>query len=152
MDHLAREIALAAGERTGLAVALIDIDHFKKINDSFGHAAGDAVLCGLAAQLAGQMRATDRLGRYGGEEMLAILPGLPPESPSLVVERLRAAIAAWRTVHNGVELSATASFGVAWLQPPADTPEALIERADAALYAAKHGGRNRVSYAAPLAA
>jgi diguanylate cyclase (GGDEF)-like protein len=152
IDHLATEVAQAKAGKYPLAVVLIDIDHFKRVNDTYGHPAGDAVLRGLAQHIASQLRETDFLGRYGGEEMLAIMPGLAHASPVAVLERLRVSIAKLAILHLGISLSVTASLGVAWMYDDSDTIEALIERSDAALYAAKHGGRDRISYVAPLAA
>jgi diguanylate cyclase (GGDEF)-like protein len=131
---------------------LIDIDHFKRINDTYGHPAGDAVLRGLAEHIAPQLRAADKLGRYGGEEMLAIMPGLTPMSLVAVLERLRASIAGYTILHQGSSLSVTASFGVTWMCSESDNVAALIDRSDAALYTAKHNGRDRISYLAPLVA
>jgi diguanylate cyclase (GGDEF)-like protein len=134
-----------------LAVVMIDIDHFKHINDTHGHLAGDKVLRALADLIPTKLRASDILGRYGGEEMLAIMPGLISSSPVAVLERLRASIASHTVMHEGLALSVTASFGVTWFRGT-DTLESFVGRADAALYAAKHAGRDRISYATPLAA
>jgi diguanylate cyclase (GGDEF)-like protein len=147
LEILAREIELAKQQSTPLAVAIIDIDHFKAINDTRGHLGGDEVLRTLGAKLASKIRTADSLGRYGGEEFLLVVPGAPPERPFLPLERLRRVIAKLPFSFNGSPISVTASFGVAWLAP-ADSAQDLLARADTALYSAKYGGRNRVEYAA----
>ncbi|WP_428390513.1 diguanylate cyclase domain-containing protein [Lichenicoccus sp.] len=135
--------ALVDAERTGspLAVALLDLDHFKRVNDVFGHLAGDAVLREVGARLDAGMRDRDHAGRYGGEELLLVLPGLRPRS----YERLRGLLAAVFTEPFALEqttIRMTASMGVTWVLP-GDDLTAMIRRADAALYAAKRSGRDR---------
>lgn len=147
LDILAREIELANQQSTPLAVAIIDIDHFKHINDTRGHLGGDEVLRTLGAKLTSKIRAADSLGRYGGEEFLLVVPGVPAQRPFLPLERLRRIIARLPFSFNGAPISVTASFGVAWLAP-GDSAQDLLARADSALYSAKYGGRNRVEYAA----
>jgi diguanylate cyclase (GGDEF)-like protein len=148
LEILAREIDTARLSGAPLAVALIDIDHFKRINDTMGHLTGDAVLRGLGAKLSVSLRSRDALGRYGGEELLLVLPQAAPQSPFPLVERLRQIIAEIPFSHEASEFRVTASFGVAWLTAASDSAEDLIGRADEALYAAKDSGRNRVEYAA----
>jgi diguanylate cyclase (GGDEF)-like protein len=148
MEKLTCEIENARRLSTPLAIALIDVDHFKRINDTHGHLAGDEVLHALGQQLPGKLRDRDSLGRFGGEELLLIMPDASPQQPFLPVERLRRAIAEISLSHNGSTIRFTASFGVAWLLPQERLSAELLERADAALYAAKYGGRNRVEYAA----
>jgi diguanylate cyclase len=138
----------ARRDGTALAVALIDIDHFKRINDTMGHLVGDEVLRTLGTQLPPKMRACDSLGRYGGEELLLILPEAKQNQPILLIERLRRAIAEIPFSYNGSSFRVTASLGVAWVTSPSDTTEDIIARADEALYAAKGAGRDRVEYAA----
>lgn len=122
-----------------VAVAMVDIDFFKSVNDGFGHAAGDQVLAAVGQALTTHLRTGDLVSRYGGEEFLVILPDTPPAGAMQVAERLREAVAAI----TGLPKSVTVSIGVAaCLQD--ETAERLIARADAALYQAKHGGRNRV--------
>ena len=122
-----------------LALALLDIDHFKSINDRFGHAAGDAVLVTLAQLLRDNTRTGDVLARHGGEEFVMVLPGMPPERAAEVCERLRERVAAhvW-----GAGIVVTISIGLA--AAPDYELQALMQRADAALYSAKRGGRNRL--------
>lgn len=125
------------------AVALLDLDHFKTVNDRHGHLAGDEVLRSFVRLVAARLRPSDRLGRYGGEEFLLFLPGVAREDDALrLVERIREGVAGhdWETVVPG--LAVTVSVGVAVARPGEAVSE-LIGRADAALYRAKHGGRNR---------
>jgi diguanylate cyclase (GGDEF)-like protein len=137
---------LITGDRlTTFVVALLDVDHFKAVNDSFGHASGDTVLCGVAEVLQSFMRQRDLAGRWGGEEFVLVLPGVSLEQGAQVAERLRSRIESARMLPGR---SVTASFGVtAWRQ--GDTLEALMARADAAMYQAKRGGRNRVELSTP---
>ena len=148
IDILNREIDVARRSGTPLAVALIDIDHFKRINDTLGHLAGDEVLRMLGERLTREMRKGDSLGRYGGEELLLITPGASPQRPFLPMERLQRAISAMDFNYRGVPIRVTASFGVAWLIDSTDNSEKLLARADKALYAAKFAGRDRIEYAA----
>ena len=147
LEILAQAMESAKAEKKSLAVALIDIDHFKRVNDTMGHLAGDAVLRSMAEQIVKRTRAGDSLGRYGGEELLLVLPNAAPQKPFLPIERLRRTVAKIPFVHEGKEFHVTASFGVAWFAVGRDSAEDLIGRADAALYAAKDRGRDRVEYA-----
>ena len=128
----------------GLAVAIIDIDHFKRINDRFGHAVGDEVLKAVAAAMRAACRDSDLLGRYGGEEFAVLLRGIPPAHVAAAVERLRAAVAGVIVVHEGDTIAPTASIGVASLSPDDRDFDKLLIRVDRALYEAKAQGRNRV--------
>jgi diguanylate cyclase (GGDEF)-like protein len=139
---LEREAARAVRYKHALSLALLDIDHFKKINDGHGHEAGDEVLRQVAQTAAAVLRKGDSFYRYGGEEFVAILPVAEPPGAAEVARRLIAAIAG-RPIRIGAHgLSVTASVGVATLG--VDGPEATLGRADAALYEAKRSGRNRV--------
>lgn len=133
------------------ALVMIDLDHFKAINDRNGHAMGDAVLASTAQYLQAQMRPYDRVYRYGGEEFLVSMPHLTVDAALDAAERLRAGVAA-QEIHvgaGGAAVHVTASFGVAALEP-APPVEESIDHADKALYLAKTNGRNRVQKAIAL--
>lgn len=135
---------LARSRRFGghLAVLMVDIDHFKRVNDDHGHQTGDLVLKSVAGAFSATLRMNDRIGRYGGEEFLAILPEIGAEGAFAVAERLRAAIAELAVQTQVGFVSVTSSIGVAQLEVD-ELAEALVARADAALYAAKGAGRDR---------
>lgn len=136
-------IAQAQRDATPLAVLMIDVDHFKRINDRHGHAMGDQVLSHVARVLAAGLRGRDRLGRLGGEEFLAVLPGASVSQAQQVAERMRHAIERTPLIGSSGEVRFTVSIGVAGAQI-AEAADALVARADAALYRAKNGGRNAV--------
>jgi diguanylate cyclase (GGDEF)-like protein len=149
LETLGKEFQRAARSANGLSIGLLDVDHFKTVNDRFGHQAGDEVLVGFAARLQLNLREYDHVGRYGGEEFLVIAPedGGRPETG--LYERLRAAVAHDPiTTSAGGALAVTVSIGVAGLGC-APTAESLVAAADAAMYQAKSAGRNQVVYAAP---
>jgi len=123
-------------------VAMIDVDHFKKFNDTYGHLAGDEVLRTIGRVLRRSTRQSDFIARYGGEEFTVVYPGTRVSDACALVERIREAIAAECVEFNGTELRATASIGVAQFLGTEEL-DSLVERADAALYAAKTSGRNR---------
>ena len=131
-----------------LSVIMVDLDHFKHVNDRHGHAAGDEVLTAVSAVLAGLLRRVDAIVRLGGEEFLLVLPGADEAAAAAIAERARAAVAAMQMRARGVDepLSITISLGVAERRP-GEARDAVIARADTALYAAKEGGRNRVERA-----
>jgi two-component system, cell cycle response regulator len=144
-DAFHRELSRAEREATALSIVMIDIDHFKNLNDTHGHQAGDAVLREFTSRIAASLRPYDSLGRYGGEEFLVVLPGCDLEAGTRHAERLRALIndGAFDTAEG--RHSITCSLGVAATCSTASTDtDALIRAADAALYRAKHKGRNRV--------
>ncbi len=145
--HLARLIGrLGTTPRQPVSIVLIDIDHFKAVNDQLGHAAGDDVLKAVARRLSGRLRATDTVARYGGEEFVVVLPDSPLETAAAVAERLRRAVAeAPVSLSDGSgTVPVTISLGVASTEDPEDMPGDLLRRADAALYEAKRRGRDRV--------
>ncbi|MEM1104850.1 MAG: PleD family two-component system response regulator [Pseudomonadota bacterium] len=130
---------------TPLSVVALDIDHFKAVNDSHGHAAGDRVLQGVAERLNSNVRPIDIVCRPGGEEFLVILPETAGDRAAAAAERLRRSVAAEDfEIAAGSSIQVTISAGVSVLNGAEDTPSELMKRADAALYAAKRGGRNRV--------
>jgi len=144
-DGFSRELLLA--ERTGHPVSVImgDLDHFKAVNDRYGHLAGDEVLRVFGTQMKRNARATDIICRYGGEEFLLVLPGLTEEGAIERAEQLRLAFAATRVSHGASQITVTASFGIASFPLHGLTTDELIAAADRALYSAKSNGRNRVS-------
>ncbi len=129
-----------------LTVAMIDIDHFKSINDTYGHPVGDQVIRGLAWLLKGRLRSVDLIGRYGGEEFMIALPEVGPDQASPVIERIRTDFSALPHAHPGGALYATFSAGLASF-PLVDTAAGLTEAADQALLQAKRLGRNRLEIA-----
>lgn len=149
MDEL--RLAIARGRRMGrmVSVVMIDIDNFKSVNDRFGHAAGDVVIKSLAHQLRQRLRQTDGVGRYGGEEFLAVLPDCSAEQARTVIEFLREGFNELRFHQGDHEFSCTLSAGIADTSADPRTEAAeVLSRADSALYAAKQSGRNRVVIAA----
>ena len=129
-----------------LAVGLIDIDNFKKLNDSLGHAAGDVALKSLAARVKEWLRPVDHLARFGGEEFVVLLPGTPVAEGQQVLTRLQRRLSAGLFMHEGREVFVTFSAGVsAWC--PGETLEAALGRADEGLYEAKRTGKNRTCIA-----
>lgn len=134
----------------GLSVAVIDVDHFKRVNDTLGHQTGDAVLSDVAQVLAAEIRPADSVARWGGEEFVVVLPDTYLEGAYAAAERLRKAVAAAVIRRDdGGTTSVTVSIGIATRSAGMD-PEQVIARADEALYEAKQGGRNRVCVAAPI--
>ena len=148
LEALRREIARAKRERNSVAVVMADLDHFKRINDSYGHLAGDAALRQVADRMRSSLRPYDAIGRYGGEEFLILLPGCNIPGAATVAERLMTSIAGQPVDLAGEKLLITCSLGVA---SNSEAPEAdadwLIRAADAALYQAKSAGRDRVEFA-----
>jgi diguanylate cyclase (GGDEF)-like protein len=140
-ETIQRMAAHAARRASPLAVVLLDLDHFKQVNDVHGHDQGDKVLAAVGQILGSTLRASDFAARYGGEEFLVLLPDTDRATAQDVAEKLRVAITGVELSHVG---SLTASFGVAALPEDAGEPEQLIRKADRALYAAKAAGRNRV--------
>lgn len=139
-----REIRRALRYGTPLALVLTDIDHFKTINDAHGHSVGDQVLVDFSRTLLLSVRDVDLVGRWGGEEFVILMPGTDLDEATQAAERMRLAIAGVPTRFNGKSCGYTASFGVAAFAPATPTLDALLGRADAALYRAKDNGRNRV--------
>lgn len=124
------------------SLLMLDVDHFKKLNDTFGHLAGDKVLTALGAALRGAVRREDAVARYGGEEFAVLLPNTSLEQATLVAQKVREAVANVSVEHDGQQIAITVSGGLASIQAE-ERAETLIHRADEALYAAKRAGRNR---------
>ena len=143
-------IATAARHRQPLSVLMVDVDHFKDVNDSHGHNVGDGVLCAIADGLRDAIRSGDFVGRWGGEEFFIILPHTEADGAALVAERVRRGVAETPVVVDGDLLAMTVSVGVA--EFAGEHVDALVDRADAALYAAKAAGRNVVVRSVPAAA
>ncbi|QPF86949.1 GGDEF domain-containing protein [Bradyrhizobium genosp. L] len=146
MRMLEEEIARCARSGSACAVALIDLDHFKRINDVYGHPIGDEALRTFSISMFANLRSIDRFGRYGGEEFLLVLPDLSQDQAERALERLRTIIADldWSAFSPGMKV--TISAGVTTLRPR-ENSDTLLTRADGALYAAKAKGRNRVASA-----
>jgi diguanylate cyclase (GGDEF)-like protein len=148
-DTAAVLLSRSLRRRASVSVLAFDLDRFKSINDDYGHAMGDAVLQLFAKVLQQTLRASDVIGRLGGEEFIALLPATLAEA-TIAAERVRTALAAQYIVQAGREITATVSIGVA-CGPPSTAIDVLIARADAALYHAKTSGRNRVETVAQKA-
>jgi len=145
LDILQRELARSQREKRPFGLVLADLDHFKIINDTYGHFAGDAVLREFVRRMTGSMRPYDAIGRYGGEEFLIVLPGCDEACTAGQAERLRAALADEPMSFNEESRVITCSFGAtSWTPEAGGSEEDLIRVADDALYRAKRQGRNRV--------
>jgi diguanylate cyclase (GGDEF)-like protein len=142
--HGTKMLASARAGGPAMALLMLDIDHFKRINDQHGHAAGDAVLSAVGMALSQRLRHGDLLSRWGGEEFLAVVPVTSPNDASALAQSLLEQLAQVQVHHEGVTLTCTASMGVAVFNPNDTTLDTLIARADGALYRAKALGRNRV--------
>lgn len=148
MEKIESEMNRALRHGAPMSLLMLDLDDFKKVNDSFGHAAGDEVLKSVGQVLRESCRVYDVPGRYGGEEFCIVLPETLLGNTKNVAERIRTRLAQTQLAVGGNSISVTASIGVAGLDSVSNegivSPASLIERADRALYAAKHHGRNRV--------
>jgi diguanylate cyclase (GGDEF)-like protein len=150
-DITAKQLGTAARLKQPVAFLMLDIDHFKSINDTYGHGAGDQVLSKLAASMRSGLREEDVLGRLGGEEFAVLLAGCPPEQAIVIAERVRAVFATTIVdLYDGRRVTATVSIGLAVAESAPTTVEPLMLDADKALYAAKSTGRNRVVRASAL--
>jgi diguanylate cyclase (GGDEF)-like protein len=144
-DLLSVEFLRARRYDTALAVMMADLDHFKKVNDRYGHPAGDTVLRGVSTTLLGSLRATDCAGRWGGEELLVVLPQNDARGAATLAERWRDRVAAESfEALEGERIPVTVSIGIAAYHPDFEDPAALVAAADRALYVAKEKGRDRV--------
>lgn len=139
-EHVRAGLSAAERGQAPTSIILMDIDHFKPINDKHGHSGGDQVLVQMAQLLTDQLRGSDRLGRWGGEEFMVVAQATPMHAALELAERIRKAVAAFEFAHGD---PVTLSLGVTQTLP-GDTADSLVHRADKALYRAKNGGRNRV--------
>ncbi|RAU47498.1 MULTISPECIES: GGDEF domain-containing protein [unclassified Pseudomonas] len=145
-QSLTREIEIARRQQQPLSVLMLDIDHFKTINDTYGHATGDGVLKVVTRTIKDRLRNIDQVFRFGGEEFLIVLTNTGRESAALVGERLRHAALQLTLSVEGSPIELTVSLGCSTLLP-GESPDSLLRRADSALYAAKRQGRNRLEMA-----
>lgn len=150
-DVLRKELARCRREKNTLGVILADVDHFKKVNDHYGHAAGDAVLVTVVQRISATLRSYDSVGRYGGEEFLIIAPGCDLLLAQKLAERIRSAISDEPVDLGNESAKVTVSLGVILGTAESD-PEFLVAQADTAMYQAKRRGRNRVQLASEIPA
>jgi len=145
-ERLAAEVSFAHRHKGWLGLLLFDVDHFKRVNDTHGHQAGDVLLAGIARKVITAIRAEDVLARYGGEELVIIVRGVPKPGLEVLGERIRRAVAEAQFEHEGTKVSATISIGIATLEEcdAHATGDLLVALADERLYRAKQTGRNRV--------
>jgi diguanylate cyclase (GGDEF)-like protein len=148
-EELTRHHRDARRHNDPLCVLLLDIDHFKHVNDTYGHPAGDVVLSAFAHRLRDQLRGGDIAGRWGGEEFLVLLPRTDLAGAMVVAERIRHATGATPVVASGSEITVTVSGGCAL--GPGGSSEEMIHAVDSRLYAAKAAGRNQIFVATPMA-
>jgi two-component system, cell cycle response regulator len=141
LTQLAGAVSAARRHERPLSIAMIDIDHFKAVNDEHGHAAGDRVLAAVAGSMRENLRAEDQLGRLGGEEFLALLPDAGAHAAASAAEKLRSEVGALEVEQDGRDLGVTISVG--WATWDGESPDELLHRADEALYEAKRSGRDR---------
>ncbi len=143
--RLRRELDRSEREGTSVGILVVDVDHFKRVNDTLGHAGGDLVLVEVAARMRAALRSYDEIGRYGGEEFLAVLPGCDGSSACRQAERLRSLVASLPVAVSGESVWVTVSIGVSARAPGStEDLELLVRKADECLYQAKAAGRNRI--------
>jgi len=147
MERLAVEMARAYRDSEHLCLALVDLDHFKEINDTYGHDAGDTVLCETASRMSSVLRPYDSIGRYGGEEFLVVFPKCDVASAVAIAERIRRSISGATVSVQTEEILVTASIGIAEVRRSMNA-HAVIREADNALFRAKKKGRDRVEFPA----
>lgn len=147
MERLDQEWSASLRHRQPFCVLMLDLDHFKEINDNFGHLVGDAVLREVAQRIAGALRDTDLLARYGGEEFAVLMSHTNAPAARIAADRIHESIGGAPFVLDGLSLSVTVSIGVAQADPLRETQARMFNRADAALYEAKSAGRNQVALA-----
>lgn len=146
LDRLKEEFSFASRKKGGeLALIMFDIDHFKNLNDTFGHLAGDLVLQKMCAEVSKAIRTGDLIARYGGEEFVIVMREAPAKRAVETAERIRALVEAQKISYEGKNVAVTISCGVAVFEPGMKNYDALISEADKRLYLSKEGGRNRVT-------
>ena len=150
LEALERDLARARREKAPVGVLLGDLDHFKRVNDTYGHDVGDLTLCQAAKRMLSAIRIYDTLGRYGGEEFLIVAPGCSTANATAMAERIRRCMAAEPILADQRPLTLTISVGVAAGENGGLDSASLIQAADQAMYRAKKAGRNRVELA-PMA-
>ena len=145
LDQFGKEYAKAQRYKSPLALVLMDLDHFKQINDAFGHQVGDEVLRTVSARVRDHVRQHDTFGRYGGEEFLLTLPGIDRDDASLVAEKIRKIVDSETVEVGELDITVTVSMGLAQYTPAYDTNQDIfLSRADNAMYMAKSRGRNQI--------
>jgi diguanylate cyclase (GGDEF)-like protein len=152
LDLLRREHQMAVRSRIRIGIMMLDADHFKAVNDTHGHLAGDAVLQEIAKRIRQSIRPSELASRFGGEEFLIVVPGCDEVRVMMIAERIRAAVSAKPIACGGMELTVTVSLGVSILEPAEVSEERAVAAADQALYEAKRAGRNCVVLSAPAVA
>ncbi|MFZ4550731.1 MAG: GGDEF domain-containing protein [Aquabacterium sp.] len=153
LDALRRQLALAERSQHPLTILMLDVDHFKQVNDTYGHLAGDHVLTAVGQTIRERLRTQDLVGRLGGEEFLIVLPNTDEAGGKLLAEALREAIAEHNIHHDGEDIGVRVSIGMYCHHPAGQSePQDLIRAADAALYSAKSMGRDQVVMATPMSA
>lgn len=148
LESLAKEYEFNHRNHTGLSIVMFDIDHFKQINDTYGHPAGDAILKELTQLVETEARGYDLFARYGGEEFVFLMRGAPLEAAVGFAERVRNSVEVHKFVYEGNEIQITTSLGVSYWDGGDDItcPDQIVQRVDEQLYKAKNGGRNRTCY------
>jgi two-component system cell cycle response regulator len=148
-NHLTNMVRQALSDGKNLSVMIMDMDHFKMVNDTYGHDIGDRVLKQLAQIILKTSRATDLVARFGGEEFVILMPETDDNAALNGANRVREAVESTPFVidNEGGTIQKTISIGVANIHPDGDSAESIMKRADEALYSAKHGGRNQVKIA-----
>ncbi len=144
--RLNEEFARAKRNNSTFSVAMVDADYFKKINDTYGHIAGDNILTHIAATLRAGLRECDVVIRYGGEEFLILLPETSSKTAAMPLDRLRSRLSKNKYAYQGYQIPVSISIGIATISALDDDPIQVVQRADNALYTAKKTGRNRVVY------
>src|SRR5678815_1994063 len=146
MERISVEMERAYREKERLCIAMVDLDHFKRINATHGHTAGDTVLCETASRMSSVLRPYDSIGRYGGEEFIVVFPSCDAGNASTIAERIRRSISLAPVIAQSEKIYVTASIGIAEARQIQDA-DAVIREADNALFRAKQAGRDRVEFA-----